>query len=176
MKQRRGRSGTRTFGHIVRRAIEQAHGFGDLVVGYTINRVTLFALILVTGIVIDATIIVVENMHRHFQIKGNNSLKTALGSIQEVGNPTILATLTVIGALLPMGAVTGMMGPYMLPIPVLDGGHLVFLSIEAVRGKPLSEQGILWAQKIGIALLGTLMIFVFYNDIARIVRQWLAAS
>lgn len=64
----------------------------------------------------------------------------------------------------------------LLPIPVLDGGHLVFLSIEAVRGKPLSEQGIIWAQKVGIALLGTLMIFVFYNDIARLVRQWLAAS
>ncbi|MCI5222162.1 MAG: RIP metalloprotease RseP [Candidatus Electrothrix sp. AR4] len=64
----------------------------------------------------------------------------------------------------------------LLPIPVLDGGHLVFLSIEAVRGKPLSEQVMIWAQKFGIALLGSLMIFVFYNDIARIVRQWLAAS
>ncbi|MCI5150571.1 MAG: RIP metalloprotease RseP [Candidatus Electrothrix sp. MAN1_4] len=64
----------------------------------------------------------------------------------------------------------------LLPIPVLDGGHLVFLSIEAVRGKPLGEQAILFAQKIGIALLGSLMIFVFYNDIARLVRQWLAAS
>ena len=64
----------------------------------------------------------------------------------------------------------------LLPIPVLDGGHLVFLSIEAVRGKPLSEQGIIWAQKIGLVLLGTLMIFVFYNDIARIIRQWLAAA
>ncbi|MCI5160010.1 MAG: RIP metalloprotease RseP [Candidatus Electrothrix sp. AUS1_2] len=62
----------------------------------------------------------------------------------------------------------------LLPIPVLDGGHLVFLSIEAVRKKPLSEQAILMAQKIGIALLGALMIFVFYNDIARLVRQWLA--
>lgn len=64
----------------------------------------------------------------------------------------------------------------LLPIPVLDGGHLVFLSIEAVRRKPLSEQFMIWAQKFGIALLGSLMIFVFYNDIARIVRQWLAAS
>ncbi|MCI5220160.1 MAG: RIP metalloprotease RseP [Candidatus Electrothrix sp. LOE2] len=64
----------------------------------------------------------------------------------------------------------------LLPIPVLDGGHLVFLSIEAVRGKPLSEQAMIWAQKVGIALLGFLMIFVFYNDIARLVRQWLAAS
>lgn len=62
----------------------------------------------------------------------------------------------------------------LLPIPVLDGGHLVFLSIEAVRGKPLSDEAVIWAQKIGIALLGSLMIFVFYNDIARLVRQWMA--
>jgi len=63
----------------------------------------------------------------------------------------------------------------LLPIPVLDGGHLVFLSIEAVRGKPLSDQAVIWSQKVGVALLGSLMIFVFYNDIARLVRQWLAA-
>lgn len=62
----------------------------------------------------------------------------------------------------------------LLPIPVLDGGHLVFLSIEAVRGKPLSDEAVIWAQKIGIALLGSLMIFVFYNDIARLIRQWMA--
>ncbi len=64
----------------------------------------------------------------------------------------------------------------LLPIPVLDGGHLVFLGIEAVRRKPLSERSMIMAQNFGIALLGSLMIFVFYNDIARIVRQWLAAS
>jgi regulator of sigma E protease len=64
----------------------------------------------------------------------------------------------------------------LLPIPVLDGGHLVFLSIEAIRRKPLGEQSMIWAQKVGIALLGSLMIFVFYNDIARIVQRWLGAS
>jgi regulator of sigma E protease len=64
----------------------------------------------------------------------------------------------------------------LLPIPVLDGGHLVFLTLEAVRRKPLSEQSMILAQKVGIALLGSLMIFVFYNDIARIVQRWLAAS
>jgi len=64
----------------------------------------------------------------------------------------------------------------LLPIPVLDGGHLVFLTIESIRRKPLSEQSMIWAQKVGIALLGSLMIFVFYNDIARIVQRWLAAS
>jgi regulator of sigma E protease len=64
----------------------------------------------------------------------------------------------------------------LLPIPVLDGGHLVFLSLEAVRRRPLSEQSMIRAQQVGIALLGSLMIFVFYNDIARIVQRWLAAS
>jgi multidrug efflux pump subunit AcrB len=86
--------------------------------GYTLNRVTLFALILVTGIVIDATIIVVENMHRHFKMKGNTKLSTALESIQEVGNPTIMATLTVIASMMPMAFVRGLMGPYMKPMPI----------------------------------------------------------
>ncbi len=64
----------------------------------------------------------------------------------------------------------------LLPIPVLDGGHLVFLSLEAIRRRPLSEQSMIRAQKVGIALLGSLMVFVFYNDIARIVQRWMAAS
>lgn len=63
----------------------------------------------------------------------------------------------------------------LLPIPVLDGGHLVFLTYEAVFGKPLSEQAMLMSQKVGIALLGSLMIFVFYNDIARLVHRWLGS-
>jgi regulator of sigma E protease len=61
----------------------------------------------------------------------------------------------------------------LLPIPILDGGHLTFLGIEAVRGKPLAESAMLRAQQVGIALLGALMIFVFYNDIARLVQRWL---
>jgi len=63
----------------------------------------------------------------------------------------------------------------LLPIPVLDGGHLVFLTLEGIRRKPLSEQTMLVGQKVGIALLGSLMIFVFYNDIFRIVQRWLGA-
>ncbi|MBU8870370.1 MAG: efflux RND transporter permease subunit [Gemmatimonadales bacterium] len=104
--------------------------------GYTLNRVTLFALILVTGIVIDATIIIVENMHRHFQIKGNNSLKTALGSIQEVGNPTILATLTVIASMMPMAFVRGLMGPYMAPMPIGASLAMVFSLLVALTISP----------------------------------------
>jgi regulator of sigma E protease len=60
----------------------------------------------------------------------------------------------------------------LLPVPVLDGGHLVFLTIEAIRRKPLSEQVMEVSQKVGIALLATLMLFVFYNDIFRIVQRW----
>lgn len=63
----------------------------------------------------------------------------------------------------------------LLPIPVLDGGHLVFLSLEALRRRPLSERSMEISQKIGIAILGTLMIFVFYNDIARLVKRWLVS-
>ncbi len=104
--------------------------------GYTLNRVTLFALILVTGIVIDATIIIVENMHRHFQMKGNNSLKTALEAILEVGNPTILATLTVIASMMPMAFVRGLMGPYMAPMPIGASVAMVFSLLVALTISP----------------------------------------
>lgn len=106
------------------------------IMGYTLNRVTLFALILVTGIVIDATIIIVENMHRHFQMKGNNSLKTALEAIFEVGNPTILATLTVIASMMPMAFVRGLMGPYMAPMPIGASVAMVFSLLVALTISP----------------------------------------
>ena len=86
--------------------------------GYTLNRITLFALVFVTGIVIDDSIIVVENIHRHFQMKQLPRFQAAITAINEVGNPTILATLTVIAAVFPMYFVTGLMGPYMRPMPV----------------------------------------------------------
>ncbi len=86
--------------------------------GYTLNRVTLFALILVTGLVVDDTIIVVENIHRHVMAKGKQSVKISLQAIEEIGNPTILATLTVIASLFPMAFVRGLMGPYMRPMPI----------------------------------------------------------
>jgi len=94
--------------------------------GYTLNRVTLFALILVTGLVVDDTIIVVENIHRHFQEKGKRSVKIALAAIEEIGNPTILATLTVIASLFPMAFVRGLMGPYMRPMPIGASMAMVF--------------------------------------------------
>jgi regulator of sigma E protease len=61
----------------------------------------------------------------------------------------------------------------LLPVPVLDGGHLVFLSLEALRRRPLSDRTMEISQKVGIAILGTLMVFVFYNDILRLVKRWL---
>jgi len=106
------------------------------ILGYTLNRVTLFALILVTGIVIDATIIVVENIHRHFQMKGNNSIKTALEAVFEVGNPTILATLTVIASMMPMAFVRGLMGPYMRPMPIGASLAMVFSLLVALTISP----------------------------------------
>ena len=86
--------------------------------GYTLNRVTLFALIFVTGIVIDDSIIVAENMERHFAMRDRPLKAAARAAVDEVGNPTILATLTVIAAVLPMLFVGGLMGPYMSPMPI----------------------------------------------------------
>lgn len=85
---------------------------------YTLNRITLFALVFITGIVVDDSIIIAENMHRHFKMKKLPPLKAAIYAINEVGNPTILATFTVIAAVLPMAFVSGMMGPYMSPMPI----------------------------------------------------------
>jgi len=85
---------------------------------YTLNRITLFALVFVTGIVVDDSIIIAENMHRHFKMKKLPFRQAALHAINEVGNPTILATFTVVAAVLPMAFVSGLMGPYMSPMPI----------------------------------------------------------
>jgi multidrug efflux pump subunit AcrB len=85
---------------------------------YTLNRITLFALVFITGIVVDDSIIIAENMHRHFKMKKLPPLQAAIYAINEVGNPTILATFTVVAAVLPMAFVSGMMGPYMSPMPI----------------------------------------------------------
>jgi multidrug efflux pump subunit AcrB len=92
--------------------------FSYYMLGYTLNRITLFALVFVVGIVVDDSIIIAENMHRHFKMKKLPFHKAAIYAINEVGNPTILATFTVIAALLPMAFVSGMMGPYMSPMPI----------------------------------------------------------
>lgn len=92
--------------------------FSYYLLGYTLNRITLFALVFVVGIVVDDSIIIAENMHRHFKMKRLPFKQAAIFAINEVGNPTILATFTVIAAILPMAFVSGMMGPYMSPMPI----------------------------------------------------------
>jgi multidrug efflux pump subunit AcrB len=97
--------------------------------GYTLNRVTLFALIFSIGILVDDAIVVVENIVRHFRLprnQGRSLADVAVEAVNEVGNPTILATLTVIGAILPMAFVRGLMGPYMRPIPVGASAAMLF--------------------------------------------------
>ena len=102
--------------------------------GFTLNRVSLFALIFSIGILVDDAIVVVENIHRHQKLHPGKSLIEIIpGAVDEVGGPTILATLTVIAALLPMAFVTGLMGPYMSPIPInASMGMLLSLAIAFI--------------------------------------------
>ncbi len=97
--------------------------------GYTLNRITLFALIFSIGILVDDAIVVVENIVRHARLSGASArglVATALDAVDEVGNPTILATLAVVAAILPMAFVGGLMGPYMRPIPVGASAAMLF--------------------------------------------------
>ena len=107
--------------------------------GYTLNRVTLFALIFSIGILVDDAIVVVENMVRHFRLPENRGRALpaiAVEAVDEVGNPTILATFAVIGAILPMAFVRGLMGPYMRPIPVGASAAMLFSLIVAFVVSP----------------------------------------
>ena len=109
--------------------------------GYTLNRVTLFALIFSIGILVDDAIVVVENIVRHFRMPTNCGRKLtdiAVEAVDEVGNPTILATFTVIAAILPMAFVRGLMGPYMRPIPVGASAAMLFSLIVAFVVSPWS--------------------------------------
>ncbi len=107
--------------------------------GYTLNRVTLFALIFSIGILVDDAIVVVENIVRHFRLpssRGRSLATVAVEAVDEVGNPTILATFAVISAILPMAFVRGLMGPYMRPIPVGASAAMVFSLIVAFVVSP----------------------------------------
>jgi multidrug efflux pump subunit AcrB len=102
--------------------------------GYTLNRITLFALIFSIGILVDDAIVVVENIVRHWRLhahSGRSMVDIAITAVDEVGNPTILATLTVIAAILPMAFVGGLMGPYMRPIPIGASAAMVFSILVA---------------------------------------------
>ena len=107
--------------------------------GYTLNRVTLFALIFSIGILVDDAIVVVENIVRHFRLpdnRGRSLADVAVEAVDEVGNPTILATFAVIAAILPMAFVRGLMGPYMRPIPVGASSAMVFSLLVAFVVSP----------------------------------------
>jgi len=102
-----------------------------MIIAYTIDRVSLFALIFSIGILVDDATVVIENIFRHWLLIGKTSIESATHAVDEVGNPTILATITIICALLPMGWVSGMMGPYMRPIPVLGSAAMAFSLLAA---------------------------------------------
>jgi len=105
-----------------------------LLYGYTLNRITLFALIFSIGILVDDAIVVIENIVRHQRMpqnRGRSFAQVAVEAVDEVGNPTILATFTVIAAILPMAMVRGLMGPYMRPIPVGASAAMIFSLLVA---------------------------------------------
>ena len=126
--------------------------FASKMMGYTINRVSLFALIFSIGILVDDAIVVIENIARHWAMKdGRTRMHAAIEAVAEVGNPTVVATLTVVAALLPMLFVSGLMGPYMAPIPANASAAMVFSFFVAMviapwlmlrlhpEGKPVHE-------------------------------------
>ena len=107
--------------------------FASWAMGFTINRVSLFALIFSIGILVDDAIVVVENIHRHMALGGRTLREAIPEAVSEVGGPTILATFTVIAALLPMAFVSGLMGPYMRPIPInASAGMLLSLAVALI--------------------------------------------
>ena len=110
--------------------------FSAWALDYTIDRVSLFALIFSIGILVDDATVVVENVYRRWLAKGRVDTATTIDAVREVGNPTILATLAIIAALLPMGFVSGMMGPYMRPIPVLGSVAMIFSLFAAFMFTP----------------------------------------
>jgi len=114
--------------------------------GYTLNRITLFALIFSIGILVDDAIVVVENIVRHWRMPANQGrppFEVAVEAVDEVGNPTILATLAVVAAILPMAFVGGLMGPYMRPIPIGASAAMLFSLMVAFLVTPWAAVRIL---------------------------------
>ena len=104
--------------------------------GYTLNRVSLFALVFSIGILVDDAIVVVENIHRHIKLKWAGAKRTTIFAVDEVGNPTILATFAIISALMPLAFVRGLMGPYMRPIPINASAAMLFSLVVAFTISP----------------------------------------
>ncbi len=110
--------------------------FAAMLMGYSINRVSLFALIFSIGFLVDNAIVIVENIYRRWLMHGEPDTDVSIDAVREVGNPTILATYTVVAALAPMGFVSGMMGPYMEPIPALGSVAMIFSLFAALVFAP----------------------------------------
>ncbi len=159
--------------------------FASWMMGYTLNRVSLFALIFSIGILVDDAIVVVENAVRHWRMEGTDDpVGATVRAVAEVGNPTIIATLTIIAALLPMMFVSGLMGPYMSPIPANASAAMLFSFFVAVivtpwmlcqvacRGADLPAPGTQPAHDNGHAASGALA--RFYRWVARplLVGRW----
>ncbi|MEZ5508472.1 MAG: efflux RND transporter permease subunit [Gammaproteobacteria bacterium] len=141
--------------------------FASWAYGFTLNRVSLFALIFSIGILVDDAIVVVENIHRHLGDTSMNFIDRIAAAVDEVGGPTILATFTVIAALLPMAFVTGLMGPYMSPIPINASMGMLLSLIIAFTFTPWLSARLLksaahtggagHAESTGIAFFGKLI-------------------
>jgi multidrug efflux pump subunit AcrB len=142
--------------------------FAANMMGYTINRVSLFALIFSIGILVDDAIVVIENIARHWAMTDKRSrVDAAIEAVAEVGNPTIIATLTVVAALLPMLFVSGLMGPYMAPIPAVASAAMVFSFFVAMTITPWlmlkvasRESAAELAHDVGVGPLGRLYLRV----------------
>ena len=129
--------------------------FASLMMGYTINRVSLFALIFSIGILVDDAIVMIENIARHWAMNdGRTKVEAAINAVSEVGNPTVIATLTVIAALLPMMFVSGLMGPYMAPIPANASAAMLFSFFVAVGIAPWLLMRIAGGVKVAAAHAG----------------------
>ena len=144
--------------------------FASMMMGYTINRVSLFALIFAIGILVDDAIVIIENIARHWAMNdGRSRAEAAIDAVSEVGNPTIIATLTVIAALLPMMFVSGLMGPYMAPIPANASAAMVFSFFVAVGIAPWLMMKIVSsapAATVGHAPGGETRLSGFYRRVA----------
>lgn len=138
--------------------------FASWAIGFTINRVSLFALIFSIGILVDDAIVVVDNVHRHKTLNPNQDLTEIIPvAIDEIGNPTVLATFTVIAALFPMKFVSGLMGPYMSPIPVIASlGMLLSLIVAFIITPWMSK---LLLKSNGPTVSSRLNLLVFFSII-----------
>lgn len=144
--------------------------FASMMMGYTINRVSLFALIFAIGILVDDAIVIIENIARHWAMNdGRGRAEAAIDAVTEVGNPTVIATLTVIAALLPMMFVSGLMGPYMAPIPANASAAMVFSFFVAVGIAPwlmMKIAGNAPATATGHGHIGETRLSGFYRRVA----------